>query len=92
MTKHTYYPASLNIQIGQRLLAGESATLLQNEFHIPSSGTIYTWKKWYITHELNRVEAISGRPQKIERTLEQEFKNKSKEFELLKKFFSQERW
>lgn len=92
MAKHNYYPASLKIQIVQRLLAGESATSLQSEFHIPSSGTIYTWKKWFITHELNRLEAASGRPQKIERTLEQELKNKSKELELLKKFFSQERW
>lgn len=35
MAKYNYYPTSLNIQIVQQLLAGESATLLQNEFHIP---------------------------------------------------------
>lgn len=55
MAKHNYYLATLKIQIIQRLLAGASATSLQNEFRISSSGTIYIWKKWDITHRLNRL-------------------------------------
>ncbi|EPF4429375.1 helix-turn-helix domain-containing protein (plasmid) [Enterococcus faecium] len=92
MTKHNYYPKELKIQIVKRLLAGESATALRTEFHIPSTGTIFTWKKWYLTNNLKRLDSSSGRPRKEQLTVLQELEEKNKELSLLKKFFSQERW
>ncbi|EMF0071072.1 helix-turn-helix domain-containing protein [Enterococcus hirae] len=86
MEKNNDYPKELKIQIVERILAGESATALQKEFHIPSNGIIYTWKKWFISHDLKRIGSVSGRPQITKQTLEQELENKNKELALLKNF------
>ncbi|MBF2664591.1 helix-turn-helix domain-containing protein [Listeria seeligeri] len=92
MTKHTYYPVELKIQIVERYLKGASATSLRKEFQISSSGTIYTWKKWYLDGEVSRLNSVSGRPLSQELSVFEELKQPKKELELLKKYFSQERW
>ncbi|MBO0449717.1 IS3 family transposase [Enterococcus sp. MJM12] len=91
MAKHNFYPTELKIQIVERLLDGESPTALRKEFHIPSKGTLYNWKKWYLTGEINRLSLSSGRLSKQAVTLEQKLENTQKELELLKKFFRKER-
>lgn len=63
MAKNNDYPKELKIQIVERILAGESATAFQKEFHIPSNGIIYTWKKWFLSHDLKRIESASELPQ-----------------------------
>ncbi|MFK4568560.1 helix-turn-helix domain-containing protein [Enterococcus sp. UD-01] len=92
MAKHNYYPDTLKIQIVERLLKGESASSLREEFNIPGRGTIYNWKKWYLSGEFHRLKASSGRPSEQELSLSKVLEEKEKELELIKKFFSKERW
>ncbi|MBC1886492.1 helix-turn-helix domain-containing protein [Listeria seeligeri] len=92
MTKHTYYPVELKIQIVERYLKGESAASLRKEFQIASSGTLYTWKKWYLEGDVSRLNSVFGRPLRHELSVSEELKQTKQELELLKKYFSQERW
>ncbi|MBC1516750.1 helix-turn-helix domain-containing protein [Listeria immobilis] len=92
MTKHKYYSVELKIQIVERHLRGASAASLRKEFQISSSGTLYTWKKWYLDGEISRLNSVSGRPLRHELSVSEELKQTKKELELLKKYFSQERW
>ncbi|EDP7604020.1 transposase [Listeria seeligeri] len=50
MTKHTYYPVELKIQIVERYLKGESAASLRKEFQISSSGTLYTTRTFLVIY------------------------------------------
>lgn len=92
MTKHNYYPDTLKIQIVERLMKGESPSSLREEFNIPGRGTIYTWKKWYLNGEIHRLKSSSGRPIEQELSVSKVLEEKEKELELVKKFFSKERW
>ncbi|MFC4771642.1 helix-turn-helix domain-containing protein [Enterococcus hermanniensis] len=92
MAKHNYYPETLKIQIIERLLAGESGSSLREEFNIPGRGIIYKWKQWYLKGEIHRLKASSGRPLEQEASIYQTLQDREKELELLKKFFSKERW
>ncbi|MDH6364311.1 transposase-like protein, partial [Enterococcus sp. PF1-24] len=66
MSKHNFYPTELKIQIIKRFLNGESAASLREEFQISSRGTIYKWKKWYLSGEVERLNFSSGRPSERE--------------------------
>lgn len=92
MAKHNYYPDTLKIQIVKRLLKGETASSFREEFNIPGRGTIYNWKKWYVSGEFHRLKASSERPSEQEISLSKVLEEKEKELELIKKFFSKERW
>ena len=92
MAKHNYYLDTLKIQIVERFLTGESASSLREEFGIPGRGTIYTWKKWYLNGDLQRLKSSSGRPSEEVFSISEKLKNKETELELLKKFFSKESW
>ncbi|WP_376710977.1 helix-turn-helix domain-containing protein, partial [Carnobacterium divergens] len=56
MSKHNFYPVELKIQIIKRFLNGESAASLREEFKIPSRGTLYKWKDWYLNGEIISLE------------------------------------
>lgn len=78
MAKHNYYPETLKIQIVERLLAGESASSLREEFNIPSRGTIYRWKQWYMKGEIHRFKTSSGRPLEKEASIYQTYRTEKK--------------
>lgn len=90
MAKHNYYPDTLKLQFVERLLKGESASSLREEFNIPGRGTIYNWKKWYLSGEFHRLKASSGRPSEQELSLPKVLEEKERELELIKKIFSKE--
>ena len=87
MAEHNYYPDTLKIQIVERLLKGEPASSLREEFNITGRGTINIWKKWYLSGEFHRLKVSLGRPLEQEFSLSKILEEKEKELELIKNFF-----
>ncbi|SBO17125.1 helix-turn-helix domain-containing protein [Carnobacterium divergens] len=87
MSKHNFYPVELKIQIIERFLNGESAASLREEFKIPSRGTLYRWKDWYLNGEITSLESSSGRRLEKNISVSEQLDKVTKELNLLKNIF-----
>lgn len=85
MSKHNFYPVELKIQIIERFLNRESAASLREEFKIPSRGTLYKWKDWYLKDEITNLVSSSGRRLEKNISVSEQLDKVTKELNLLKK-------